>query len=115
LAGRCLSRKASGRSILRRDDEGLREELGRRMSSEEVQELYRERSWIAETPFAFIKGVLGIRGFLYRGLTLVRVEWRWICTAINLKKLMKLLSKLLEGGPAGGRTLEESGCGVLAA
>ena len=53
---------------------------------------------IGETPFAIIKGILDVRRFLLRGLEKVRTEWRWICTAYNLKKLIAALAALRGGG-----------------
>ena len=61
------------------------------MKTKEGKEVYRRRTPVAETPFGYIKGVLGIRQFLVRGLDKVRTEWRWICTAYNLRKLLAML------------------------
>ena len=63
-----------------------------RMATDEAQERYRRRAWIAETPFAIIKAALGIRRFLLRGLEKVNIEWDWICSAFNLGKLVRLLA-----------------------
>ena len=54
----------------------------------EGKKTYNQRMHIAETPFAVIKGILEVRRFLLRGLEKVRTEWRWVCTAHNLKKLI---------------------------
>ena len=48
----------------------------------------------AETPFAHIKQVMGVRQFLLRGLENVRTEWRWVCTAFNLQKLLRSMAAL---------------------
>ena len=48
----------------------------------------------AETPFAHIKSVMGVRQFLLRGLEKVRIEWTWVCTAYNLKKLLAAIGQL---------------------
>ena len=55
---------------------------------------YNQRMHVAETPFGILKGVLGVRQFLLRGLEKVRMEWRWVCTAYNLKKLIAVLAAL---------------------
>ena len=47
---------------------------------------------MAETPHAVIKAVMGLRRFLLRGLTKVRIEWRWACTACNLQKLARAMA-----------------------
>jgi hypothetical protein len=55
---------------------------------------YARRMHGAETPFAHIKGVMGVRQFLMRGLENVRTEWRWVCTAFNFQKLLKAVAAL---------------------
>ena len=60
------------------------------MTAEANRKKYNKRSWIAETPFAHLKASLGLRQFLTRGIANVDSEWRWACTAFNLKKLMNL-------------------------
>jgi hypothetical protein len=37
---------------------------------------------------------MGVRQFLLRGLENVRTEWRWVCTAFNLQKLLKAVGGL---------------------
>ena len=56
--------------------------------------MYNQRPRIAETTFGFIKAVMGIRQFLLRGLEKVKTEWLWTCTAFNLGKLARELSRL---------------------
>ena len=65
-----------------------------RMKKDESKELYKRRMWIGETPFAHIKAAMGIRQFLLRGLTKVQTEWGWVCTAFNLVKLTRELTRL---------------------
>jgi hypothetical protein len=70
-----------------------------KMQTAEGQQTYHRRMHIGETPFAIIKGILDVRGFLLRGLEKVRTEWRWVCTAYNLKKLIAAWAALrAEGG-----------------
>lgn len=52
------------------------------------QAAYKRRSWICETPFAFIKQWMNFRQFLVRGLDKVKTEWLWASTAYNLRKLV---------------------------
>ena len=59
------------------------------MNSPEGQATYARRMHMAETPFGHIKWVMGVRQFLLRGLEKVRSEWLWVCTAYNLKKLLR--------------------------
>ena len=48
----------------------------------------------AETPFAIIKSIMGMRQFLLRGLEKVETEWTWAATAFNLMKLVRAIGKL---------------------
>lgn len=49
---------------------------------------YRLRKQVVEPVFGQIKAALGFVGFLLRGLTKVRGEWRLVATAHNLRKLI---------------------------
>ena len=64
------------------------------MSTPAARELYRQRPRIAETPFAILKSVMGLRQFLLRGLEKVQTEWLWAVTAFNLMKLVRALGAL---------------------
>jgi transposase len=92
LATDCLSRDAKHRMVRRDCHEDERENTARRMSTKEGRKIYRQRAPVIEGTFGTIKGSMGIRGFLLRGLEKVNTEWLWICTAYNLKKLMRLLA-----------------------
>lgn len=93
-SGTCVGNKMGVRTIYREQYEPLREAMESRLRSEEGQESYRRRSWIAETPFAVIKTVMGVRQFLLRGLSKVKTEWLWICTAYNLNKMVRKVAAL---------------------
>jgi len=60
------------------------------------REVYRQRQWVAESPLGVIKNVMGVRQFLLRGLEKVRAEWRWVCTAYNLRILVKWVRRQRE-------------------
>ena len=95
LANVCRDPKAKrGRSISRDQYEPLREQMHQRMKSVEGKATYARRMHTAETPFGHIKSVMGVRQFLLRGLEKVRIEWCWVCTAYNLKKLLAAIGKL---------------------
>ena len=95
LSTACRSPKAKrGRMIYRDPYEPLREEMAARMQSAEGRATYAHRMHGAETPFAYIKAVMGVRQFLLRGLENVRNEWRWVCTAFNLRRLLKAVAAL---------------------
>ena len=58
------------------------------------RELDNQRPRIAETPFAILKAIMGIRQFLLRGLEKVKIEWTWAAVAFNLMKLVRHLAKM---------------------
>ena len=95
LAGDCRDQKSQrGRSLSRDSYEPLREQMAQRMKSAEAQAVYPKRMHTAETPFAYIKGVIGVRQFLLRGLEKVKLEWTWVCTAYNVVRLLSDVGKL---------------------
>jgi hypothetical protein len=88
LAAACLDQNCKrGRTVSRDGSESLRAKMSAKLKSEPGHKIYRRRMHISETPFAILKGMMGIRQFLLRGLEKVRTEWLWACTAYNLKKL----------------------------
>lgn len=98
LAGECLDAKARhGRTVHQEEHERLREKMYAKMQTPEGKTIYHRRLHVAETPFAIIKALMGVRRFLLRGLENVRTEWRWICTAYNLKKLVAAIAALRAG------------------
>lgn len=101
LAEICLSKKATRRIVNRDPYESVRENTARRMASAEGKAVYRHRAPVIEGTFGTIKGNMGIRAFLLRGLGKVRIEWLWTCTAFNLKKLMKLIAASVFPAPKG--------------
>ena len=107
LASACLDAKSKrGRTVSRDGSEPLRAKMATKLNTEEGRKRYRRRLHLAETPFAILKGAMGIRQFLLRGLEKVRTEWRWACTAYNLKKLAHAVAALrasaaAEAVPAG--------------
>jgi hypothetical protein len=95
LSAACRSPKAKrGRQINRDEYEPPREEMAARMQTAEGRAAYAHRMHGAETPFAHIKQVMGVRQFLLRGLANVRTEWRWVCTAFNVQKLLSAVAVL---------------------
>lgn len=95
LAAACVSpRSGGGRTITRDGYEEVRERTAARMKTYAGRELYNQRPRIAETPFAILKSIMGLRRFLLRGLEKVKTEWRWACTAFNLGKLLRQLARL---------------------
>jgi transposase len=102
LAADCIKGKGDFRSITRDEYEPLREAANQRMATEEGKAIYKKRAPGIESVFGIIKSCLGIRRFSRRGLTNVRIDWNWICTAYNLKKLLSLEAEGPSGAPNSG-------------
>ena len=92
LAEQCVKKGAAARMITRDQYQDVRDRVGRRMATPAGRAIYRRRAPVAEGVFAEIKHGMGIRRFLVRGLHKVRIEWDWVCTAFNLKRLLGLLA-----------------------
>jgi transposase len=101
LAGECIKGKAAYRTLLRDEYEELREAMDARMATERGQAVRERRMWLAETPFAFLKHWMQLRQFLRRGLSQVRVEWLWACTAYNVRKLVQDMAALRAASGSG--------------
>ena len=95
LKPRCVApSNKGGRTVSRDSYAPQREQLAAKMRGDPAQKKYDQRMRIAETPFALIKHVLGLRQFLLRGLAKVKLEWLWTCAAVNLDKLARGLARL---------------------
>jgi len=88
LRSSCTDRKRN-RRLRSNGKNPLREAMAKKVHSDAGREIYRQRQSVAESPFGVIKNVMGVRQFLLRGLENVRTEWRWVCTAYNLRILVK--------------------------
>jgi hypothetical protein len=101
------------RNIRRDAHTDVRERAATRMETPESKAQYARRSPIAETPFAWLKGVLGLRQFRHVGLEKVETEWRWACLTMNLKTILSVLSRLrrqaLDALSAAGQQTTEIG------
>lgn len=105
LFAQCVTSKTQRRTLSRDVYQDLRDTAGRRLATPAGRAVYRQRAPVVEGVFGVIKAMrfgiahcFGIRQFLLRGLALVRTEWRWICAAYNLKKLLSALTAA-GGGP----------------
>ena len=94
LRAKCIRKSSGGRTIRRDEYEPLREAMDRRMGTHEGKTTYRRRTWMAEYPMGVLKSVFGMRQFLLRGLEKVRTEWVWACTALNMAKLSREVSRI---------------------
>jgi transposase len=97
LSKQCMTEKATVRTVQRDEYQAHRERTGKRMATHEGSAIYSKRAPVVEGVFAVLKHILGIRRFLLRGLEKVRIEWHWICSAYNLKRLLRLMMALNTG------------------
>jgi transposase len=88
LRSSCTDNKRN-RRIRSNGKNPLREAMAEKVHSDAGREIYRQRQSVAEGPFGVIKNVMGVRQFLLRGLEKVGTEWRWVCTAYNLRILVE--------------------------
>lgn len=91
LTSLCKAPRTKYRTVKRPVGQETMEKVARRMKSEEAKHKLRNRMHLAETPFAYIKTVMGVRQFLLRGLEKVNTEWMWVCNAYNIGKFVRLL------------------------
>jgi transposase len=89
LKARCLSPKASRRTIGRWEHEDVLERHRTRMQG--AGGLMRRRSGIVEHPFGTIKCRAGYRHFLVRGLDKVRGEWSLMALCYNFTRVLNIL------------------------
>ena len=89
LRKRCLSPKASRRTIARWEHEDVLERHRARMKG--AGEMMRRRSAIVEHPFGTLKCRAGYRHFLVRGFNKVRGEWSLMALCYNFTRVLNIL------------------------
>lgn len=66
------------------------EAMRHRLQTQAGRTIYAKRKCTVEPVFGIIKGIMGFRQFLLRGVASVRGEWNLVCMAWNLKRLHAL-------------------------
>src|ERR1700720_3133087 len=89
LRSKCLTPKASQRTIRRWEHEDVLERHRARMQS--ASGLMRRRSAIVEHPFGTLKCRAGYRHFLVRGFDKVRGEWSLMALCYNFTRVLNIL------------------------
>jgi transposase len=89
LRDRCLSPKATRRTIARWEHEDVLERHRSRMQG--ASDLMRRRSAIVEHPFGTLKCRAGYRHFLVRGFNKVRGEWNLMALCYNFTRVLNIL------------------------
>ncbi|MCY1057710.1 transposase [Nannocystis sp. SCPEA4] len=64
-----------------------------RLARAKYRSRYRLRKQVVEPVFGQIKSALGFGRFLMRGMKKVQLEWRLVCTAHNLRKLLTAVGR----------------------
>src|SRR5215471_1026653 len=91
LRGRCLTKKATTRTIYRWEHEDVLERHRARMK--DAGALMRHRSGIVEHPFGTLKCRAGYRHFLLRGFNKVRGEWSLMALGYNFTRALNILGE----------------------
>lgn len=66
------------------------EKMKHKLKTQAGKAIYAKRKQTVEPVFGIIKSVMGFRQFLLRGLEKVRIEWKLVCLAWNLKRMASL-------------------------
>jgi transposase len=91
---RCCPHYASrGRIITRRVEPAEVTAFKMKMETPAAKAVYKQRSQIAEFPFAWIKEKLGLRRFHVRGLIKAGTEALWVCLTFNIQAWIRFQSK----------------------
>lgn len=97
LRSQCAPEKARPawrRSITRIEEPAATTAFKTKMATAEAQQIYAQRSQIAEFPHAWIKERCGLRQFRCRGRLKAAMEATWACLSYNLARWFSLRRKL---------------------
>ncbi len=90
----CPENTAHGRMLVRIVEHPAVVRFRQKMETEPARRIYRQRSRVAEFPFAWIKEKMGLRRFRLRGRCKVRLETLWACLTFNLMQWIRLRWRL---------------------
>ena len=82
-----LGREGRKGSVIDREKKPHTAAMADRMATMEGRAAYRDRKWIVEPVFGWLKNVLGFRQMSMRGMSKARAEWKLACTALNLRRM----------------------------
>jgi transposase len=89
----CPAANACGRTIVRSEPGEVVKAFREKMNRPDYQQLYRQRSEIAEFPNAWLKEKLGLRRFRLRGLAKVSVESLWAVITYDVQQWIRLVRR----------------------
>ena len=92
----CKSKKGNPRTVSTDGKEPLRQEMVAKMEKESSREIYKKRKTIVEPVFGQIKKNMDFWGFSVRGFVKAGGEFSLVCTAHNIKKVVKSIRYKLE-------------------
>jgi hypothetical protein len=100
--GPCVNRErccphytTRGRIITHRVEPAAVTAFKAKMETAEAKAVYKQRSQVAEFPFAWIKEKLRLRRFHVRGLIKAGIEALWVCLTFNIQAWLRLRSKAI--------------------
>jgi hypothetical protein len=85
----CPKSQKTGRSVQRSEYHQEINDFQQRMATPEKQEIYHQRSEVAETPHLWMKAKFGLRQFHVRGLVKVGMEALWAALTYNIVLLLR--------------------------
>jgi len=89
----CTKSENGGRKIIRDANEEIKDEMRKKLNSEEGKENYVKRAHSAESPYGDMKHNKKFRGFMRRGIAKVSMECSLIFMLHNILKLSEVLLK----------------------
>ena len=92
----CPKNEKCGRSVQRSEYHQEIQAYQESMATSEKQQIYRQRSEVAETPHLWMKAKFGLRRFHVRGLIKVGQEALWAALTYNIVLLLRYRRKALQ-------------------
>ena len=80
-----IGRKNGSKAVA--DDSPATQRMQRKLRTKRGRLRYRKRKHLVESPFGWVKNVLGFRDFSLRGMRKVQGEWNLVCLALNLRRM----------------------------
>ncbi len=93
---KCCPKKVARRVISREQRQNLKDEIKKRLNSEEGKNIYQRRLHPVESIFGQLKFNRGYANFLLRGIEFVKAEFAIMCLSHNLLKMTNYSSMLLK-------------------
>jgi transposase len=86
----CPQNTTRGRILTRRTEPEAVTAFKSKMNTDEAKAVYKQRSRIAEFPFAWIKEKIRLRRFHVQGLMKAGTEALWVCLTFNIQRSLAL-------------------------